>query len=94
MRNTFMGNPILCDLILIRSAPSPRTAHMGAQQIEKAIAGLVEAGLSAEEAFDTYSEYGFDCILCNTSRLIEQRSKSTGQQQKSTSAGRKENPRN
>ena len=50
-----MGNPILCDLILIRSALSPRAARVGVQEIEKAIAGLVEAGLSPEEAFDTYS---------------------------------------
>jgi len=55
MRKTFMGNPILCDLILIRSALSPRAARLGAQEIEKAIAGLVEAGLSPEEAFETYS---------------------------------------
>jgi AcrR family transcriptional regulator len=55
MRKTFIGNPILCDLILIRSALSPRTARLGVQEIEKAIAGLVEAGLSPEEAFDTYS---------------------------------------
>ena len=55
MRKTFMGNPILCDLILIRSALSPRAARVGVQEIEKAIAGLVEAGLSPEEAFDTYS---------------------------------------
>lgn len=55
MREAFMGNPILCDLILIRSALSPKAARMGVQQIEKAIAGLVEAGLSPEDAFDTYS---------------------------------------
>jgi AcrR family transcriptional regulator len=55
MRKTFMGNPILCDLILIRSALSPRAARLGVQEIEKAIAGLVEAGLSRQEAFDTYS---------------------------------------
>src|SRR6201996_6244421 len=55
MRKTFMGNPILCDLILIRSALSPRAAKVGVQEIEKAIAGLVEAGLSPEQAFDTYS---------------------------------------
>jgi len=55
MRKTFMGNPILCDLILIRSALSPRAARAGAQQLETAIAGLVEAGLSPEDAFDTYS---------------------------------------
>ncbi len=55
MRKTFMGNPILCDLILIRSALSPRVAKLGVQEVEKAIAGLVEAGLSPEDAFDTYS---------------------------------------
>ena len=55
MRKTFLGNPILCDLILIRSALSPRAAKLGVQEVEKAIASLVEAGLSAEDAFDTYS---------------------------------------
>lgn len=55
MRKTFMGSPILCDLILIRSALSPRAARVGVQEMEKAIASLVEAGLSPEDAFDTYS---------------------------------------
>ncbi len=55
MRKTFMGNPILCDLILIRSALSPRAAKVGVQEVEKAIDSLVEAGLSPEDAFDTYS---------------------------------------
>lgn len=55
MRTTFLGNPILCDLILIRSALSPRAARIGVVEIEKALAGLVEAGLSAQQAFDTYS---------------------------------------
>jgi hypothetical protein len=55
MRKTFLGNPILCDLILIRSALSPRAAKAGALAVEKAIESLVEAGLSAEDAFDTYS---------------------------------------
>jgi AcrR family transcriptional regulator len=55
MRETFMGNPILCDLILIRSALSPRAAKVGVQEVEKAISSLVEAGLSPEDAFDTYS---------------------------------------
>ena len=55
MRKTFMGNPILCDLILIRAALSPKAARMGALEMEKAIANLVEAGLSPEDAFDTYS---------------------------------------
>jgi AcrR family transcriptional regulator len=55
MRKTFVGNPILCDLILIRAALSPRAARLGVQEVEKAIEGLVEAGMSAEDAFDTYS---------------------------------------
>ncbi|CAN5516854.1 TetR family transcriptional regulator [soil metagenome] len=55
MRKTFMGNPILCDLILIRSALSPKAAQLGVLEVEKAIASLVEAGLSAEDAFETYS---------------------------------------
>ena len=55
MRKTFLGSPILCDLILIRSALSPRAAKVGVQEVEKAIASLVEAGLSPQNAFDTYS---------------------------------------
>src|SRR5689334_1465016 len=55
MRKTFLGNPILTDLILIRSALSPRAAKLGVVAVEKAIESLVEAGLSPEDAFDTYS---------------------------------------
>ncbi|CDO10479.1 TetR family transcriptional regulator [Mycolicibacterium cosmeticum] len=55
MRKTFVGNPILCDLILIRAALSPRAAKLGVQEMEKAIAGLIQAGLSPADAFDTYS---------------------------------------
>ena len=55
MRKTFLDSPILCDLILIRSALSARAARLGALEMEKAIASLVEAGLSPEDAFDTYS---------------------------------------
>ncbi|RDH79501.1 TetR family transcriptional regulator [Mycolicibacterium moriokaense] len=55
MRKTFLSNPILCDLILIRSALSPRAARLGVAAVEKAIESLAEAGLSPEQAFDTYS---------------------------------------
>jgi len=87
MRKTFMGNPILCDLILIRAALSPKAARLGAQEMERAIANLVEAGLSPEDAFDTYSavsvhvrgstnfEFGLDCILDHAGRLIQKGSK-------------------
>ena len=55
MRKTFLSNPILCDLILIRSALSPRAAKLGVAAVEKAIESLHEAGLSPDDAFDTYS---------------------------------------
>ncbi len=55
MRRTFLGNPILCDLILIRSALSPQAAHLGARQTEQVIANLVQSGLPLSDAIDTYS---------------------------------------
>ena len=55
MRETFLGNPILCDLILIRSALSRDAARLGAQGIERAITSLVNAGFSVDDAFDLYS---------------------------------------
>ncbi|WP_280425815.1 TetR/AcrR family transcriptional regulator C-terminal domain-containing protein [Nocardia carnea] len=55
MRQTFLGNPILCDLILIRSALSKQAARLGGKQTERVIASLVEAGFSLEAAVETYS---------------------------------------
>ena len=55
MRKTFLSSPILTDLILIRGALSSKARRLGVEQMEKAIATLVEAGLSPEDAFDTYS---------------------------------------
>ncbi|WP_153347942.1 TetR/AcrR family transcriptional regulator [Nocardia aurantia] len=55
MRTTFLGNPILCDLILFRSALSPTAADLGARHTEQVIAGLVEAGMPLRDAVDTYS---------------------------------------
>lgn len=55
MRKTFLSSPILCDLILIRGALSEKARRLGIEEMEKAIASLVEAGLSPEEAFDAYS---------------------------------------
>ncbi|MGW5381555.1 TetR/AcrR family transcriptional regulator [Nocardia sp. NPDC003963] len=56
MRRTFLGNPLLCDLILIRSALSEKAARLGGRQTERVIAALVEAGFSLESAVETYSE--------------------------------------
>jgi AcrR family transcriptional regulator len=55
MRKTFLSSPILTDLILIRGALSAKARRLGVEQMEKAIATLVDAGLSPEDAFDTYS---------------------------------------
>ena len=55
MRKTFLSSPILTDLILIRGALSAKARQLGVEQMEKAIQTLVEAGLSPEDAFDTYS---------------------------------------
>jgi AcrR family transcriptional regulator len=55
MRKTFLSSPILTDLILIRGALSAKARRLGVEQMERAIESLVEAGLSPEDAFDTYS---------------------------------------
>ncbi|WP_030519373.1 TetR/AcrR family transcriptional regulator [Nocardia rhamnosiphila] len=55
MRYAFLGNPILCDLVLIRSSLSPPAARLGARGMERAVAALVQAGLTVDQAFDTYS---------------------------------------
>ncbi|MGX1809142.1 TetR/AcrR family transcriptional regulator [Nocardia sp. NPDC055321] len=55
MRSTFLSNPLLCDLILIRSALSQDAARLGAEQVERTVASLVQAGLSIDNAIDIYS---------------------------------------
>jgi AcrR family transcriptional regulator len=55
MRQTFRSNPILCDLILIRGSFGRDATQAAFQKLEKAVATLVAAGLSPEDAFDTYA---------------------------------------
>jgi AcrR family transcriptional regulator len=55
MRETFRSNPILCDLILIRGSFGREATQAAFQKLEKAVATLVQAGLSPEDAFDTYA---------------------------------------
>ncbi|QIV80295.1 TetR/AcrR family transcriptional regulator [Mycolicibacterium frederiksbergense] len=55
MRKTFRGNPILCDLILIRGSYGRAAVQGAIQKLEPPVAALVRAGLSSEDAFDTYS---------------------------------------
>ncbi|MEE3849598.1 TetR/AcrR family transcriptional regulator [Gordonia sp. LSe1-13] len=55
MRQTFLRNPILVDLILIRATLSPRYSELGAKHIEGLVARLVDAGLTVDDAFATFS---------------------------------------
>ncbi|MGX9791658.1 TetR/AcrR family transcriptional regulator [Mycobacterium sp. MMS18-G62] len=55
VRQTFLGNPVLTDLILIRGALSPLARRLGAQETKKAIASMIEGGLDEHTAQETYS---------------------------------------
>ncbi|MGV0741880.1 TetR/AcrR family transcriptional regulator [Mycolicibacterium sp. XJ870] len=55
MRETFQHNPILCDLILIRGSGSTPAARHALEKIEQPVAALVQAGLSPQQAFETYT---------------------------------------
>ena len=55
MRQTFRNDPVLCDLILIRGTYSRGAARNALEKIEPPVAALVRAGLSPEDAFDTYA---------------------------------------
>jgi AcrR family transcriptional regulator len=55
MRQTFLDNPVLCDLILIRGTYGMQAAHNALKKIEQPVAALAQAGLSPEDAFDTYA---------------------------------------
>ncbi|NLE82580.1 MAG: TetR family transcriptional regulator [Rhodococcus sp.] len=55
VRRTFLANPILCDLILIRPSLSADVAELGARHNENVIAGLVESGFTLADAVSVYS---------------------------------------
>ncbi|MEE2058507.1 TetR/AcrR family transcriptional regulator [Rhodococcus artemisiae] len=55
VRRMFLGNPILCDLILIRPSLSANVAKLGARHNENVIAGLVESGFTLADAVGIYS---------------------------------------
>lgn len=54
MRKHFRDNPILCDLVLIRSHFGGIAIRGALQKIEQPIAALTEAGLSASQAIAVY----------------------------------------
>lgn len=55
VRQTFLADPVLTDLILIRGALSPLARRLGAHETEKAIASMIGAGLDDQTAHDTYA---------------------------------------
>lgn len=55
VRQTFLADPVLTDLILIRGALSPLARRLGEQETEKAIACMIEGGLDEQTARETYA---------------------------------------
>jgi AcrR family transcriptional regulator len=54
MRRQFRDDPILCDLVLIRGHYGAGALHGAFKEIEQPVAALVEAGLTPEQAVETY----------------------------------------
>jgi hypothetical protein len=54
MRRRFLDDPILSDLVLIRGHYGASAVHGALQEIEQPVAALVEAGLTPEQAVETY----------------------------------------
>jgi AcrR family transcriptional regulator len=55
MRDEFRNDPLMADLVLIRGSYGRRAARDAISKLEAPVAALVAAGLSPEQAFDTYS---------------------------------------
>ncbi|MBV8929925.1 MAG: TetR/AcrR family transcriptional regulator C-terminal domain-containing protein, partial [Mycobacteriaceae bacterium] len=55
LRDAFRRHPVLCDLVLIRGTLDRQSSEVGLEKMEQAVAALVQAGLTAEHAFDTYA---------------------------------------
>lgn len=54
MRRKFRADPILCDLVLIRGQYGHRAMHNALQKLGQPIGALVEAGLTVDQAAETY----------------------------------------
>jgi AcrR family transcriptional regulator len=55
MRQEFRSNAVLADLVLIRGGYGRRAVREAISKLEAPVAALVAAGLTPEQAFDTYS---------------------------------------
>lgn len=55
MRLVFRDNPVLCDLVLLRSGEvGPESTHAAIEKLEAVVQTLVEAGFSADNALEVY----------------------------------------
>ncbi|WP_441960168.1 TetR/AcrR family transcriptional regulator [Mycolicibacterium houstonense] len=68
MREMFTRNPIVCDLILIRGTRGLPAARTALGKIEQPVAALVAAGLTARQAFDTYTAIA---VLVRSSAVLQ-----------------------
>lgn len=78
MRETFQRNPTLCDLILIRGTQGTPAARRALEKIEQPIAALVRAGLTPQQAFDTYTAIA---VLVRSSAVLQRLQTRTPQPQ-------------
>src|SRR6202022_5204997 len=75
MRTRFLDDPILCDLVLFRGHYGAGAVHGALQEIEQPVAALVEAGLTPEQAVETY---GAISVHTRGSVVLERLQKKTG----------------
>lgn len=68
MRDMFTENPIMCDLILIRGTRGVPAARTALEKIEQPVAALVAAGLTAKQAFETYTAIS---VLVRSSAVLQ-----------------------
>jgi hypothetical protein len=54
-RRALLGNPVLTDLILIRGTLGPTARGLREQEMELAIAAMIDGGLERQHALDTLS---------------------------------------
>jgi hypothetical protein len=54
MRKQFLDDPVLCDLVLIRGHYGMPALHGALHEIEQPVAAMVGAGLTPEQAVETY----------------------------------------
>ena len=67
MRETFQSNPVLCDLVLLRGTVRIPAARDALERLEAPMAALISAGLTAAQAFDTYSSIS---VLVRSSAVL------------------------